>query len=370
MYSKSHLPQKNITNYFTKEGATRKMLVFSLYLVFVKKVDLSFASKRPMTNNSSNPSHLFPNFPRLPNDEIETIASSVFYIILALLIIGGNSLVIAAYRSNPRLQTVTNSFLVGLAVSGAGSQVTIQHRFTLKDTTPYHTLTPYNNAKHHITQRSTIPHRHAIHSQWSWQSGHTKRHNTLPHPHTLQQRKTSHYTTQHHTTPSRHTQSDYGNNGVEITAYFSSDLLVGLVSIPLWLYFSICQYYGPCTQNVGLKIFYPTVDVFCGSASVLQLTAISVERCIALTQPIRHRTHSPRFYHAMIVMAWLIAFILAGLYPFQASVSRALGYGSRVTGLGQASVSRDKGYKSRVTKLGQASVSRVTGYGSRVIGLG
>ncbi|XP_032221810.2 octopamine receptor 1 [Nematostella vectensis] len=165
-----------------------------------------------MTNNSSNPSHLFPNFPRLPNDEIETIASSVFYIILALLIIGGNSLVIAAYRSNPRLQTVTNSFLVGLAVS---------------------------------------------------------------------------------------------------------DLLVGLVSIPLWLYFSICQYYGPCTQNVGLKIFYPTVDVFCGSASVLQLTAISVERCIALTQPIRHRTHSPRFYHAMIVMAWLIAFILAGLYPFQ-----------------------------------------------------
>lgn len=165
-------------------------------------------------NNSSSNSSVRPSFPfpKLPNDEIEVIGSSVVYMLLSLTIIIGNSLVIAAYRYNSRLQTVTNAFLVGLAVS---------------------------------------------------------------------------------------------------------DLLVGLISVPIWVYFSVCQQYHTCVANKGLGVFYATADIFVGCASVLQLTAISIERFIAITRPIVHRTYSTSFYNTLIITAWLYAFVMSVLYPIQ-----------------------------------------------------
>lgn len=165
-----------------------------------------------MISNNSSVAPKPPSFPTLPNDEIEVIGSSVVYILLALAIISGNSLVIAAYRNNYRLQTVTNTFLVGLAVS---------------------------------------------------------------------------------------------------------DLLVGLISVPLWIYFSVCQQYGTCVTNPGLNVFYVTADIFVGCASVLQLTAISIERFLAITRPINHRTYPSKFYTTLIITAWLYAFIMAVLFPVQ-----------------------------------------------------
>ena len=70
-----------------------------------------------------------------------------------------------------------------------------------------------------------------------------------------------------------------------------SDLLVGLISIPLWIYVSSCQL-TTCVQSVELLTFYSTVDIFTGCASVLQLTTISMERYLALTRPINHRSYS------------------------------------------------------------------------------
>ncbi|XP_020896975.1 D(2) dopamine receptor A [Exaiptasia diaphana] len=164
-----------------------------------------------LANNSSVSKPMI-MFPTLPNDEIEVIGSTVVYILLCLAIIFGNGLVIAAYRYNHRLQTVTNTFLVGLAVS---------------------------------------------------------------------------------------------------------DLLVGLISVPLWIYFSVCQQYKTCTRDPGVNIFYVTADIFVGCASVLQLTAMSIERFLAITRPIIHRTYSARLYTTMIIMAWLYAFIMAILFPVQ-----------------------------------------------------
>lgn len=151
--------------------------------------------------------------PTLPHDEVENIASTIVYALLALFVILGNLLVITAFRFNTRLRTTNNTFLVGLAVS---------------------------------------------------------------------------------------------------------DLLVGLISIPLWIYISSCQQHITCNlTDKDLLTFYSTVDIFTGCASVLQLTAISIERYLAITRPINHRSYPMWIYYAMIAAAWCFAFIMAGLFPVQ-----------------------------------------------------
>ena len=63
-----------------------------------------------------------------------------------------------------------------------------------------------------------------------------------------------------------------------------ADMLIGMISVPLWVYSSITyNYKGP------LSDFYKIFDVICGVSSILNLTAISLERCYALLHPIKHR---------------------------------------------------------------------------------
>ena len=152
------------------------------------------------------------NSTSLPGDNIEVAFASFFYVILAIIIILGNTLVITAFATDRRLRTTTNEFLVGLAVS---------------------------------------------------------------------------------------------------------DLLVGVISIPIWIYLSICQLDGSFTTNIPLEMIFSTMDVFSGCSSVLQLTAIGIERYFAITQPVNHRTCNKRVYHAIILIIWVYSFVIAGLYPVQ-----------------------------------------------------
>ena len=63
-----------------------------------------------------------------------------------------------------------------------------------------------------------------------------------------------------------------------------ADLLIGTVSVPLWVYISVTYtFQGP------LYDFYLIFDVICGVSSIINLTAISLERCYALIHPIKHR---------------------------------------------------------------------------------
>lgn len=96
-----------------------------------------------------------------------------------------------------------------------------------------------------------------------------------------------------------------------------SDLLVGFVAVPLWIYYSSCQQYNSCTSSDALLVFYAAIDIFTGSTSILQLTSISVERYIAITRPLSHRTYSLNLYRGMILWAWLLSFVMASLYPVQ-----------------------------------------------------
>ena len=63
-----------------------------------------------------------------------------------------------------------------------------------------------------------------------------------------------------------------------------ADLLVGLFSVPLWIYFILSvDFANPLYQ------FYKLGDMLSGASSILHLTCISVERCYAVVAPLKHR---------------------------------------------------------------------------------
>ena len=63
-----------------------------------------------------------------------------------------------------------------------------------------------------------------------------------------------------------------------------ADLLIGTISLPLWVYINLVPIYqGPLYE------FYLKFDIVCGVSSILNLSAISLERCYALLHPIKHR---------------------------------------------------------------------------------
>ena len=62
----------------------------------------------------------------------------------------------------------------------------------------------------------------------------------------------------------------------------TADILIGTISVPLYVYVSI-------TYDYQLRRVYRIFDIICGVSSVLNLTVISLERCYALIYPLKHR---------------------------------------------------------------------------------
>ena len=163
-----------------------------------------------VANISSTPTTLHENFLKHVTT-VEIVISLVYFTIISIAIVTGNTLVIAAFVKNFRLQTKTNTFILGLAVA---------------------------------------------------------------------------------------------------------DFLVGVISIPGWLYVYSCHYFDIILHPVVYDL-YITYDVFIGCASIFQLTSISIERCIAIVWPIRHRGIRVGVFHKMIIVAWIASAFVAGLYPVQ-----------------------------------------------------
>ena len=82
------------------------------------------------------------------------------------------------------------------------------------------------------------------------------------------------------------------------------DFLVGLISIPLWIYYTFND-----DNNMHLYVFYISFDIFNGTASIFQLTAISLERCFSIVAPVRHRSMPVFFYYAMVFAVWFLAIV-------------------------------------------------------------
>ena len=89
-----------------------------------------------------------------------------------------------------------------------------------------------------------------------------------------------------------------------------SDFLVGGISLPMWIYIiSTESNESAVTFNAVFKLF----DVFAALASIYHLTAISIERYIAVSRPFHYKCLSSFFHRAMIASAWIVAGVLASL---------------------------------------------------------
>ena len=64
------------------------------------------------TNGSGPPSPLYP-----PPDSGSLVVACIFYVIIAVFAIFGNMLVVISFFLNDKLRTVTNYFVIGLAVA-------------------------------------------------------------------------------------------------------------------------------------------------------------------------------------------------------------------------------------------------------------
>lgn len=87
-----------------------------------------------------------------------------------------------------------------------------------------------------------------------------------------------------------------------------ADILVGLISIPMWL----CM----LLYSTGDEIYgtvYRILDTFAGSCSIMHLMVISLERYYAVVFPVRHRNISTNIYYAALVVVWVVPALVSGL---------------------------------------------------------
>jgi len=95
-----------------------------------------------------------------------------------------------------------------------------------------------------------------------------------------------------------------------------ADFLVGLVSLPIWMFISVRNYHGHQINNFAYQ-FYITADIFIGSSSILQLTGISIERSHAILRPFKHRLLQRKTFYIADASAWLFSAGLASFQPLQ-----------------------------------------------------
>lgn len=96
----------------------------------------------------------------------------------------------------------------------------------------------------------------------------------------------------------------------------AADVLVGLVTIPLWVAYFNLLYNKTYEQAMIVKQIFSPMDIFSGMLSILHLMTISLERLYAIALPLRHRT-SRTIYNIMILaIIWVSGGLVAASYFF------------------------------------------------------
>lgn len=102
-----------------------------------------------------------------------------------------------------------------------------------------------------------------------------------------------------------------------VTNYFVvslavADLLISVFSMPIWAAHLLT---GPVWEySTILMKLWTCVDIMCGVASIINLTAISIERYICITYPLSyHQTMTPYKAIAIIIGVWVFAFVMASV---------------------------------------------------------
>lgn len=94
-----------------------------------------------------------------------------------------------------------------------------------------------------------------------------------------------------------------------------ADVLVGLISIPMWIYILYLAWKGNSTSgNTMITIIYDALDVFAALNSIFHLTAISTERFFATVYPWRHRRATQRMYHLFLLGIWIASALVSSSF--------------------------------------------------------
>ena len=99
-----------------------------------------------------------------------------------------------------------------------------------------------------------------------------------------------------------------------------ADLLVGAVSLPIFIY-DVGIYFRLWTDgtwglwsNRPLTVSFMIVDTVFSQASLISAAFISCERFYAIYWPFKYRTLSARVYHIVIFTAWMLALLISAVW--------------------------------------------------------
>lgn len=102
-----------------------------------------------------------------------------------------------------------------------------------------------------------------------------------------------------------------------VTNYFivslaTADILVALGSMPLWAAYLIGG--PPVIRHLWMQQLWHFLDILCGTASIINLCFISLERCICISTPLKHRLIVTTGKALVsIVCIWTFAATVAGI---------------------------------------------------------
>ncbi|XP_022796760.1 5-hydroxytryptamine receptor-like [Stylophora pistillata] len=95
-----------------------------------------------------------------------------------------------------------------------------------------------------------------------------------------------------------------------LVSFAISDLLVGCVSLPLWIYIRLRR-----VQDGPLSTFFISFDILSALASIFHLTTVSLERWLAISRPFIHEALSTAHYTIALCGVWTTALAIAAIRP-------------------------------------------------------
>ena len=94
-----------------------------------------------------------------------------------------------------------------------------------------------------------------------------------------------------------------------------ADILVALLAMPFWCALQITR--NQWTLGPTLRAFWDCIDILCGTASIMNLTAVSIDRHYAITMPFGYpNIMSSKRALLMIAAAWVYAALVSSLRLF------------------------------------------------------
>lgn len=91
----------------------------------------------------------------------------------------------------------------------------------------------------------------------------------------------------------------------------AADILVAVVAMPVWCALQLTSIQWLFSES--LRIFWNCMDILCGTASIMNLTAVSIDRHAAITEPFNYPSVMTSFRAiSMIIFVWFYSIVVSG----------------------------------------------------------